>query len=401
MSGRHPRKTTQSPNVLALQNVVFPALRLQVNGLRRFARVRGWRLECIRLGPEASDRRIKEVIDECRPDGIIASLDRTLPDAVVGSVPTVCFDCSPALVPPDTPYINHDAKATAHLAARELFKAGCSSYAFMRAAGDWYWSVDREAAFVNEVRLRGGRLEESFCPPAAAEGRHNIGGGKLFEQALCKWVERLEKPCGVFAANDALAAILLKVCRKSGVSVPKDVAVVGVDNDPQFCLKSKPHLTSVVPDWEMGAFLAAEALDMVMRGETVPQRREFRPIGIAVRESTQHSHQRIDFRVDLAVELIRRKACTGLRASDVACKMGCSRRLAEMRFREITGTSMQEAIRDARLQNARSMLEHTTLPVSVVAKRSGWKSIPTFGRDFYAAMGVSPTECRKMFCAKR
>jgi transcriptional regulator GlxA family with amidase domain len=46
------------------------------------------------------------------------------------------------------------------------------------------------------------------------------------------------------------------------------------------------------------------------------------------------------------------------------------------------------------------MLEHTALPVSVVAKRSGWKSIPTFGRDFYAAMGVSPTECRKMFCAK-
>lgn len=393
-------KTTQSPNVLALQNVVFPALRLQVNGLRRFARVRGWRLECVRLEPEASAARINEVIDECRPDGIIASLDRTLPDAVVGRIPTVCFDCAPALVPTDTPYINHDAKATAHLAARELFKAGCSSYAFMRAAGDWYWSVDREAAFVNEVRFRGGRLEESFCPPAAAEGRDKIGGGELFEQALRKWVEKLEKPCGVFAANDALAATLLKVCRKLGVGVPKDVAVVGVDNDFQICLKTKPRLTSVVPDWEMGAFLAGETLDMVMRGVSVPRAREFRPFGIIARESTQRYRMRIDFRVDLALGLIRRKACAGLRAADVACKMGCSRRLAEMRFREITGTSMQEAIRDARLQNARSMLEHTALPVSVVAKRSGWKSIPTFGRDFYAAMGVSPTECRKMFCAK-
>ena len=395
------RRRTGGIRILELENIVFPALRIQEAGIRRFSLFHGWKLKCVHLVPGVCDDDINRIVEEFRPDGIIASLDRPLPRKLAEKIPMVCFDCAPSFVPDGTPHIVHDAKVTAHIAVRELSKMGLRVYAFMRAAGEWYWSEEREAAFVDEVRSRGGRLETSFRASSAADAAHGIGGGKAFERELRRWVEGLEKPCGVFAANDALAAILLKVCRESGVDVPKDIAVVGVDNNPQFCLKSRPHLTSVVPDWEMGAFMAAETLDMVMRGATVPRRREFRPIGIASRESTKPSRQRVDFRVDLAVDLIRRKACNGLRAADVAYKMGCSRRLAEMRFRDVTGASIQEASRDVRLQNARSMLERTALPIAVVARHCGWKSVPTFCRDFHSATDVSPTECRKKFCAKR
>ncbi len=394
-------KQSSLPVVLVLLNIVFPSLRLELNGLRRFSRMRGWRLKCIRLRPRVGDGEICRIVDEVRPDGVIASLDRPLPDSVTRSLPAVWFDCDPGLVGNETPCINHDARETARLAVRELFRSGCSSYAFMRAEGRWYWSDDRESAFSAEVLRRGGRLAAPFCPPGRVRRAHSIGGGVSFRRALRTWVRSLDKRCGIFAANDALARVLLDVCGEAGVEVPRDVAVVGVDNDSQICTRCTPALTSVVPDWEMGAFMAAETLDMMMRGRRVPKKREFRPLGIVVRGSTKRIRARMDFRVDLAVDLIRRKACEGLKASDVVCKMGCSRRLAEMRFRETTGASMQEAIRDVRLQNARYLLEHTTLPIEVVAKRSGWRSVPTFCRDFRFATDVSPGEYRKSLCAKR
>jgi len=381
--------------ILVLQNVLLPALRIETAGIRRFASLRGWKVKFARLRSGEGASRIREIVGTCRPDGIIASLNIPLPADVVGRVPVVCFDCRPNVVPDGVPYICHDALATAHLAAQELFKRRCAAYSFMRASGNWFWSTEREKAFADEVRFRGGRMQNPFSPPPAETSSPGIGGGSEFGRALCEWVGSLEKPCGVFAANDALASLLLKACRKCGVAVPKDVMVVGVDNDLSICLKLQPKLTSVVPDWEMGAFMAAETLDKAMRGAKASTRLTFRPLGMVGRESTQEPSGRTNFRVEKAVELIRNKSCSGLSAAKVVISMGCSRRLAEMRFREVTGASIQEAIRHTRLQNAHVMLETTSLSISEVARRSGWSNLALFSRNFKLATDVSPSEWRR------
>ena len=49
---------------------------------------------------------------------------------------------------------------------------------------------------------------------------------------LLKAVRSLPKPLAVFAANDLIAEQIVNVCCANGISVPQELAVVGVDNSP-------------------------------------------------------------------------------------------------------------------------------------------------------------------------
>lgn len=46
--------------ILVLENIVFPALRIQEAGLRRFSLFRGWKPKCVRLEPGVGDDVIAE-----------------------------------------------------------------------------------------------------------------------------------------------------------------------------------------------------------------------------------------------------------------------------------------------------------------------------------------------------
>ena len=78
--------------------------------------------------------------------------------------------------------------------------------------------------------------------------------------------------------------------------------------------------------------------------------------------------------VDAAVELIRLKACEGLTAADVAATFGCSRRMAQLRFRDVTGKSIIDAIIETRLEKARMLLKNPQLTQSYIASQCGYAS---------------------------
>ena len=65
-----------------------------------------------------------------------------------------------------------------------------------------------------------------------------------------QWLDSLEKPIAIFATNDQLAVRLLDACRRAGISVPEDLAVVGCENEETLCEFASPTLTSVRFDGE-------------------------------------------------------------------------------------------------------------------------------------------------------
>ena len=81
-----------------------------------------------------------------------------------------------------------------------------------------------------------------------------------------------------------------------------------------------------------------------------------------------------DHDVQSAVEMIRRRSCDGLSASDVIKTFDCSRRMAETRFRTVTGHSILEAIRNARLDKARELLAAGKLKGPEIAARCGYRT---------------------------
>ena len=106
-----------------------------------------------------------------------------------------------------------------------------------------------------------------------------------------------------------------------------------------------------------------------------------------VRRQSTCRYRRSDTRVLAAVETIRRQACTGLTARAVIAEMGCSRRLAEMRFREVTGHSILDEITEIRLANARMMLRDSRKTAEMVAASCGHNSAVALRKAFLSHTG--------------
>lgn len=360
----------------------------QEAGLRRFVGAAGWTLVTKSVSTKEAYAALPQFIARIDPVGIVSSIRYPLTRDMSGGRPIVFFDCDISLVSFGAPHLRHDAATTAHLAAAELLSLDLGNYAYAACAGGWYWSVERGSVFRREIDEQGGRMVGEF-PVSKSPDANEM-------RSLGEWLRELPKPCGVFAANDEVAELILRACRRARISVPDKIAVVGVDDNPKICLKTDPTLTSVVPDWEAGAFLAAKVLRNLIHGKRVNDLRQtFRPLGIVRRGSTSRMVPERNARVIAAIDCIRKDACTGLKARDVIAAMGCSRRLAELRFREAVGRSILEEIRRVRIETACAALSGTEKSLSAIANFCGWSSVPTFCLDFKQLTGLTPEGWRR------
>jgi LacI family transcriptional regulator len=73
------------------------------------------------------------------------------------------------------------------------------------------------------------------------------------------------KPDGVFAANDPSAVACMQALQEAGIRIPKDIAVVGFNNDPISRI-IEPKLTTVsYPGYEMGEIAAATLINAISK----------------------------------------------------------------------------------------------------------------------------------------
>ncbi|MBO0803106.1 MAG: helix-turn-helix domain-containing protein [Nocardiopsaceae bacterium] len=86
--------------------------------------------------------------------------------------------------------------------------------------------------------------------------------------------------------------------------------------------------------------------------------------------------------------------------ADLGClarKASMSKRTFTRRFREETGVSPIQWLNQQRLDRARQLLETTSLPVDLVAKRSGFGTAGSLRLHLQETLGVSPTAYRATF----
>ena len=180
-------------------------------------------------------------------------------------------------------------------------------------------------------------------------------------------VSKLKRPAAVLTANDDRAFELLKVLAAKRIAVPRGVAVLGVDNDELICENTHPRLSSLQPDFEEEGRLAAETLDRLMHGKTFTARTLLVGVRrIVQRESTaelSHTGQLMQ----KAVANIDRHALEGIVVNDVVRHLKCSRRLADLRFRELQGHTILTAITERRLDEVKRRLASTREKMDAIA----------------------------------
>jgi AraC-like DNA-binding protein len=109
---------------------------------------------------------------------------------------------------------------------------------------------------------------------------------------------------------------------------------------------------------------------------------------VAVRESTPKVSNAGRL-VQRAVAYIQSHATNGIGVREVVAHLKCSRRLADLRFRELQGMSILEAIRKVQLDEVGRLLRTTNLSVAAIAAQTGFASAKHLPERFKAVFGCS------------
>ena len=380
--------------VMALQMAGEPGRRKMAGVLDYLAESgRRWNIRFVRHRESFSPEFVRALADD-PVDGIIYSFD-TVPTVEVElaklDTPTVgldVFDQSPLCGRTrNLAFVTGDCAAVGQAAANLLLNSGtCRSFAFVPDIHHRSWSRLRGHAFEADLKAHGFRAVTYRRPRGVASDLAELAG----------WLKRLPKPCGLFVAFDDRALDVMEACRMASVRVPQDVSVVSVDNDALLCEHTIPALTSIQPDHMAEGRMAAELLCKMMEGHgTTKVRRETCGIAqVVVRESTS-SVSNAGRLVQRAVAYIQANAVKGIGVRDVVAHLGCSRRLADLRFRELQGTSILEAIRNVQMEEVCRLLRTTNLSAAAIASQAGFIGAKHLPERFKAMFGCSMSAYRK------
>ncbi|PWU48778.1 LacI family transcriptional regulator [Micromonospora globispora] len=173
-----------------------------------------------------------------------------------------------------------DDKEAMRIAVRHVLDLGHTDVAYVGgvpdASADLQTPQDRARAFADTLAERG-----LGCPPEwVIESDWTAVGAARDIMAVLNGPSR---PTAVVAASDEMALGVMAAARRSGLAVPQDLSVIGVDD---HVLSEALGLTTVRQDVLCQGHRAGEALMRQLVDEAAATVDEVMPVQLVVREST-------------------------------------------------------------------------------------------------------------------
>ena len=259
-----------------------------------------------RLARTGESRTVEAVVEAARKEGYTVSLvdlDSPSPDDVEAAVTRLSHQSIDGLViiraetaspetlalPPRFPVVVSDSRFVGHHPAVATDQASGTRKAVDHLLGLGHRTVHQIAGPEDSspARLRieawRGALEAAGRPvPSPLIGTWEAESGYVLGQQIA----RDREITAVFCANDQMALGLMRALFEHGLSVPRDVSVVGFDNIAESAY-FWPPLTTVSQDFHLIGEKLVDLLLRQIRDETVlTDSRTLIPVELIVRAST-------------------------------------------------------------------------------------------------------------------
>ncbi|MCE9545574.1 MAG: DNA-binding transcriptional regulator [Planctomycetia bacterium] len=323
------------------------------------------------------------------------------PDGIIMQV------TSPAMIPPlqqsGIPVVN----VSSRLASHPFAQAEMDYLAIGRMAAEHFLAKGfRNYGYFGNSESHGSRLrEEGFRQRLAEDGcalsvltmerdegvyRH----WRMAQTSLMPWVQSLPRPVAVFSFDDAYAVLVSHACLESGLAVPEQVALLGVENDEVFCHHNFPPLSSIQTAQEQVGYQAARLLERMMSGRAIKSPISLPPVSVVERASTSILAIE-DPDVAMAVRFINDNATRRINVADVVEAVPLSRCLLERRFRRTLKRTILDEIQRVRVERTKHMLVTTRDSVPSIARAMGFRDGIHLWAVFRKLTGVSPDAFRR------
>lgn len=225
-------------------------------------------------------KQLTALLEQARPDGVVIA-------APLSNMPKIVN----AIGKTRTPYIRmatgtsngkeftvatNDRDASAEM-TEYLASLGHRDIAFITGHPSHKAVANRFKGYEDGLQRSGLTLPEGLV----IEGDNSIGSG---EAAAVELLGRKRRPTAIFAANDDMAAGVIRVANRLGIDVPGELSVAGFD-DTSLARQVYPALTTIRQPLSAMAECAVDAIIASGKGDIAPGT-EVIPATIRVREST-------------------------------------------------------------------------------------------------------------------
>lgn len=311
-----------------------------LRGVARFHQEHGpW---SIYFEPHGLNERPPSWLKQWRGDGILARIDdRRMADVILATkLPAV--DVRGALEDLPIPFVGLDNRPIAKLGFEHLEQCGLQHFAFCGTPRGENPNQDRRCdMFVEQVEAAGKKCDVYL----GGRRRRGTISWEQEQQQIARWLKGLRKPVGVMTCHDDRGHQTLDACRRAGLRIPDDVAVIGVDNDSHLCNMCTPPLTSIDVNPSRVGYEAASLLSRLMQGATRPTKPVLLgpPRGVVPRQSTDVLSIDDDD-VAAALRYVREHATDGIFVGDVISQAKRSPSTLERRFKTVLGHTIKAEI---------------------------------------------------------
>ena len=355
--------------------MITPLSRFRIDGILEFAQRHDWALTFHdRLGglPPTFDY-----------DGILVTLRADNPtlayvrEARRRGIPVVDLTIQRPRV--NLPRVISDHAEIGRLAGRHFRERGITHAAWFSTG----WS------HVHGIRMDGftealGFRPEEWVTPDAAETR--------------AWLRQAARPTGVLAYDETDAVRLLNICTACGLSVPDDIAILSIGDDPLITDHQSVPISCIRQNFARGGRDAAALLDRLMHGQKPPRHPVLiPPDGIAIRQSTD-TFADDDPVIARTLLYIRDNMSRPFGAAQIADALGVSRSVLDKTFVAKFGHSIGKEILSRRMSKARILLGQGQMNINEISRACGFCAPGYFIRKFTAVYGTTPYQwlkCRR------
>ncbi|MGB0993482.1 MAG: substrate-binding domain-containing protein [Akkermansiaceae bacterium] len=301
------------------------------------------------------------------------------------------------------PRILPDNEAAGEIAAAHLLSLGLNSFAYLARGETLY----RQKEYISGTRIYSrerlvgykSALAKSGCEPAV----HMLPGFPLWkkeswkriEKAVEKFLVKLPEKTGLFAVDDALASVALRVAERVGIAVPQSLAVLGFGDDLNYCHASLPTLSSIPYPARTIGYAAAKCLTQQMKTHNLGSEIRRIPIESVHRRESTDFLAIADEETARLVRWIRKSAPNlAIRIEDLLEQTPYSHSTVKMKFKQHLGHSPKKEISRTRLTHLKFLLDDPSLSLAEITSMMQFASTHELGRFFMRETGERPTVYR-------
>jgi LacI family transcriptional regulator len=230
----------------------WPIIPDLIRGISEILKQTPYELVLYTFNDEDLNRDRRDVINRLLATNLTAGLLGVFPGALSDQLTELYHQGVPVVIIDDqqtqvTPWVRADNVTGAYDVVRHLTQLGHRRIAHIQGPDEYLASHDRHQGYLHAL------AEADIAPDPAL-----ILPGDFLPQSGYEGAQRLfamppeARPTAIFAAADQMAYGVMRAAEECGVAIPREVALVGFDDDAPSAHVLPPLTTVRQPSYEMG-----------------------------------------------------------------------------------------------------------------------------------------------------